>query len=71
MQFPPDTGGFARSAQLDVTYTLRVVECLLRSESSPAERGNLLRLLAEWQVDDTITHSCQRRARSLVRAFGH
>lgn len=56
---------------LDVTYTLRVVECLLRSESRPAERDNLLRLLEGWQRDASITDWCQRRARSLVREFSH
>jgi hypothetical protein len=56
---------------LDVTYTLRVVECLLRAESRPAERDNLLRLLEGWQRDTSITDWCQRRARSLVKEFSH
>lgn len=71
MRCRADTGGFSASPQIDVSYTLRVVECLLRSESRPAERGNLLRLLEEWQADRSITDSCQRRARSLARTFGH
>lgn len=66
-----DSGGSSIASQLDVTYTLRVVECLLRTESRPAERDNLLRLLERWQGDNTITDWCQRRARSLVREFAH
>lgn len=60
-EFPP----------LDVSYTLRVVECLLRSESRPHERDNLLRLLEGWQSDDSISDWCKYRARSLVREFAH
>jgi hypothetical protein len=71
MRFSADSGGASISAQLDVTYTLRVVECLLRTESRPAERDNLLRLLEAWQADDSITDWCQHRARSLVREFAH
>lgn len=58
-------------APLDVTYTLRVIESLLRAESRPAERDNLLRLLEGWQRDASISDWCQRRARSLVREFSH
>jgi hypothetical protein len=64
-------GGSSKSSQIDVTYTLRVVECLLRTESRPTARNNLLRLLEGWQGDDTITDWCQRRARSLVDEFDH
>ena len=71
MRFGAEGGGTSLASQLDVTYTLRVVECLLRTESRPAERDNLLRLLEGWQADDTITDWCQRRARSLVREFAH
>ena len=71
MRFRTDTGGSSSASQLDVTYTLRVVECLLRTESRPAERDNLLRLLEAWQADETITDWCQHRARSLVREFAH
>lgn len=66
-----DGGGTAGPSQIDLTYTLRVIECLLRSESRPTERDNLLRLLEGWQADETITDWSQRRARSLVRTFGH
>jgi len=66
-----ESGGSSMSSQIDLTYTLRVVECLLRSESRPAERNNLLRLLEGWQADGNITDWCQRRARSLVREFGN
>lgn len=69
MRCRADSGGSSGSSQLDLTYTLRVIECLLRSESRPAERDNLLRLLEGWQVDDSITDWSQRRARSLVREF--
>ena len=71
MRCDADKGGSSRAQRLDVSYTLRVVESLLRSESRPAERGNLIRLLEEWQIDGAISDSCQRRARSLVRAFTH
>jgi hypothetical protein len=71
MRWRANSGGTGSSAQIDLTYTLRVVECLLRSESRPVERNNLLRLLEGWQADESITDWSQRRARSLVREFGH